>query len=163
MLETVHEYAREKLEESGEAEELRRLHARYFLALALEAEPELKGARQYEWLEHLEAENDNMRALSPGCSKTEMEPGLRLAGALRRFWHVRGYFDEGRRWLEQALAKDSRASASAGPRRWTRSAGWHTIRETSIERRRPPERDSSLALEQTPRAAALPPSNARWG
>ena len=61
MLETVHEYAREKLEESGEAEELRRLHARYFLALAEEAEPELKGARQYEWLERLEAENDNMR------------------------------------------------------------------------------------------------------
>ena len=73
MLETVHEYAREKLEESGEAEELRRLHARYFLALAEEAEPELKGARQYEWLERLEAEHDNMRvALSHGCSKTEM-------------------------------------------------------------------------------------------
>jgi predicted ATPase/class 3 adenylate cyclase len=114
MLETVHEYAREKLEESGEAEELRRLHARYFLALALEAEPELKGARQYEWLERLEAEHDNMRAaLSWLLEDGDVEPGLRLAGALRRFWHVRGYFDEGRRWLEHALAKDSRASASA--------------------------------------------------
>ena len=114
MLETVHEYAREKLEESGEAEELRRLHAEYFLALAEEAEPELKGARQYEWLERLEAEHDNMRAaLSWLLEDGDVEPGLRLAGALRRFWHVRGYFDEGRRWLEQALAKDSRASASA--------------------------------------------------
>src|SRR5215212_7461398 len=47
MLETVHECAREKLEQNGEAEELRRLHAQYFLALAEEAEPELKGPRQY--------------------------------------------------------------------------------------------------------------------
>jgi tetratricopeptide (TPR) repeat protein len=82
--------------------------------LAEEAEPELKGPRQYEWLERLEAEYDNMRAaFSWLLEGGEIELGLRLAGALRRFWHVRGYFDEGRRWLEQALAKDSRASASA--------------------------------------------------
>jgi len=114
MLETVHEYAGEKLEESGELEELRRRHARYFLALAEEAEPELKGPRQYEWVKRLEAEHDNMRAaLSWLLEGGEIELGLRLAGALRRFWHVRGYFDEGRRWLEQALAKDSRASVSS--------------------------------------------------
>jgi tetratricopeptide (TPR) repeat protein len=114
MLETVHEYARERLEQSGEAEATKRAHAEYFLALAEEAEPELKGTRQCEWLEHLNAEHDNMRAafywmLEDG----DVELGLRLAGALRRFWHVRGHFDEGRRWLEQALAKDSRTSASA--------------------------------------------------
>ena len=114
MLETVHEYAREKLEESGETEELRRLHAQYFLSLAEKAEPELKGLRQYEWLERLEAEYDNMRAaFSWLLEDGDIELVLRLAGALRRFWHVRGYFDEGRRWLEQALAKGSRASASA--------------------------------------------------
>jgi predicted ATPase/class 3 adenylate cyclase len=114
MLETVHEYAREKLEESGEAEELSRWHAQYFLALAEDAEPELKGPRQYEWIERLEAEHDNMRAaFSWLLEGGEIELGLRLAGALRRFWHVRGHFEEGRRWLEQALAKDSRASASA--------------------------------------------------
>jgi len=114
MLETVHEYARERLEQSGEAEATKRAHAEHFLALAEEAEPELKGTRQCEWLEHLNAEHDNMRAafywmLEDG----DVELGLRLAGALRRFWHVRGHFDEGRRWLEQALAKDSRTSASA--------------------------------------------------
>ena len=114
MLETVHEYAREKLEESGEAEELRKLHAHYFLALAEEAEPELKGPRQYEWIERLEAEYDNMRAaFSWFLEDGDIELGLRLAAALRRFWHVRGYFEEGRRWLEQALAKDSRAPARA--------------------------------------------------
>ena len=114
MLETVHEYAREKLQESAEARELRRRHAEYFLALAEEAEPELKGPGQYEWIERLEAEQDNMRAafiwlLDVG----DIESGLRLAGALRRFWHVRGYFEEGRGRLEQALAEDGRPSVSA--------------------------------------------------
>ena len=114
MLETVHEYTREKLEESGEAAELRRRHAEYFLALAEEAEPELKGPRQYEWVERLEAEHDNMRAAFSWLLEVgDIELGLRLAGALRRFWHVRGYFDEGRKRLEQALAKDGRASVSA--------------------------------------------------
>jgi tetratricopeptide (TPR) repeat protein len=113
MLETVHEYAREKLEESGEAEELKRRHAGYFLALAEQAEPELRGPRQYEWLECLESEHDNLRAAFTWLLEdTEIESGLRLAVALRRFWHVRGYFEEGRRWLEQALAEDGRASAS---------------------------------------------------
>jgi predicted ATPase len=114
MLETIHEFAREKLEQSGEAQELRRLHAEYFLTLAEEGEPELKGPRQHEWLERLEAEHDNLRtAFFSLLEGEDLELGLRLAGALRRFWHVRGYLDEGRRWLEQALAKDSWASASA--------------------------------------------------
>jgi predicted ATPase/class 3 adenylate cyclase len=113
MLETVHEYAREKLEESGEAEELKGRHAGYFLALAEQAEPELRGPRQYEWLECLESEHDNLRAAFTWLLEdTEIESGLRLAVALRRFWHVRGYFEEGRRWLEQALAENGRASAS---------------------------------------------------
>ena len=62
MLETIHEYARERLEASGEAEETRRLHAEYFLALAEEAEPGLSGADQLACLERLDAEHDNMRA-----------------------------------------------------------------------------------------------------
>jgi predicted ATPase/class 3 adenylate cyclase len=114
MLETVHEYAHEKLQKSAEAEEVRRRHAEYFLALAEEAEPELRGPRQYEWVERLEAEHDNMRAaFSWSLEVGDIELGLRLAGALRRFWHIRGYFDEGRRRLEQALARDGQASASA--------------------------------------------------
>jgi predicted ATPase/class 3 adenylate cyclase len=62
MLETIHEFAREKLGESAEAEQIKRVHAQYFLTLAEEANPELKGANQLEWLERLEAEHDNMRA-----------------------------------------------------------------------------------------------------
>ncbi|HJQ29960.1 MAG TPA: adenylate/guanylate cyclase domain-containing protein, partial [Rubrobacter sp.] len=109
MLETVHEYAREKLEESGEAEEFKRAHAEYFLALAEEADPELKGQDQLEWLRRLEAEHDNLRAaLSWALGQEAVELGLRLTGALWRFWWMRGYDSEGRRWLEEALSMDGR-------------------------------------------------------
>jgi tetratricopeptide (TPR) repeat protein len=111
MLETVHEYAREKLKESGEAEEIKRVHAEYFLSLAEEAYPELKGPDQLEWLERLEAEHDNMRtALSWALERKEAEVALRLGGALWWFWWVRGHYGEGRRWLEEALAMDRRGS-----------------------------------------------------
>jgi tetratricopeptide (TPR) repeat protein len=111
MLETVHEFAREKLGESAEAEKLKRAHAEYFLTLAEEAYPELKGPDQLEWLERLEAEHDNMRAaLSWALERKEAEVALRLGGALWWFWSVRDYYSEGRRWLEEALAMDGRGS-----------------------------------------------------
>ena len=62
MLETIHEYAREKLKESGEEEALGREHALYFMRLAEEAEPGLIGDKQAEWLNRLEDEHDNLRA-----------------------------------------------------------------------------------------------------
>jgi tetratricopeptide (TPR) repeat protein len=114
MLETIHEYAREKLGESGEAEEVRRRHAEHFLALAEEAEPELKGARQLEWLDRLEEEHDNLRAALGWCfERGETEVGLRIAGALSWFRYVRGHLSEGRRWLEEGLAKAGEGVASA--------------------------------------------------
>src|ERR671917_1178288 len=121
MLEPVHEYAREKLEESGEAEKIKRVHAEYFLALAEEAEPRLRGAAQFEWLERLEAEHDNLRtALSWSLGSRDATLGLRLAGMLSRFWYVGNHLSEGRRWLEEALMKggeappDTRAKALRG-------------------------------------------------
>jgi predicted ATPase len=114
MLETIHEYAREKLEESSEAETLKRGHAEYFLALAEKAEPELKGPDQLEWRELLDAELDNMRtALSWALEGADAELGLRLAAALSRFWFDRSYFDEAQRWLEEALAQNSEAPSAA--------------------------------------------------
>ena len=115
MLETVHEYAREKLQESGEAEEVRRRHAEYFLSLAEEAEPKLRGSQQLEWLDRLEAEHDNMRAaLSWSLEQGgDVELGLRVAGALGWwFWGIRGPYGEGRKWLEEALRMDSQAPAA---------------------------------------------------
>jgi predicted ATPase/class 3 adenylate cyclase len=121
MLETIHEFAREKLGQSEEGEEIKRVHAQYFLTLAEEAYLELKGPDQLEWLERLEAEHDNMRAaLSWASVRKEGEVSLRLGGALSWFWLMRGYHSEGRRWLEEALAierrgsPESRAMALAG-------------------------------------------------
>ena len=110
MLETVHEFAREKLGKSAEAEEIKRAHAQYFLTLAEEAHPEFKGPDQLEWLERLEAEHDNIRgAFSWALERKEAEVALRMGGALSWFWWVR-YYGEGRRWLEEALAIDGRGS-----------------------------------------------------
>ena len=110
MLETIRQYAREKLEESGEAGETRGRHAAFFLALAEEAEPELSGTQQGLWVERLEGEHDNLRAaLSWVLEREEGELGLRFGGALWRFWTARGYISEGLGWLESVLA-------SSGPR-----------------------------------------------
>ncbi len=134
MLETVHEFAREKLKESAEAEQIKRTHAQYFLILAEEAYPELKGANQLEWLDRLEAEHDNMRAaLSWALELEEAEVAIRLGGALWLFWFVRGYHSEGRRWLQEALAMDergspdSRAMALAG-------VGWLAAHQGDLDR-----------------------------
>jgi predicted ATPase len=106
MLEPVRQYAHEKLGASEEADKLRRQHAVWFLGVAEEAESELSGAQQGEWMDTLEVEHDNLRVvLSWSLHREEPELGLRLAVALRWFWYARGYLSEGRRWLEEALSR----------------------------------------------------------
>jgi DNA-binding NarL/FixJ family response regulator len=115
MLEPVRQYASEKLEEEGEAEEARRRHADFFLALAEDAEAKLRGPEDREWLERLEEEHDNMRAaLSWALEREEGELALRLAGVLGTFWQAHGHWSDGRTWLEMVvLAGDKRASVAA--------------------------------------------------
>ena len=114
MLEPVRQYSRKRLEESGEAEATRGAHAGFFLALAEEADSELRGPHQGTWLERLETEHDNMRAaLSWALERAEAELALRLGGTLGWFWHMRGHSGEGRRWLQEALAMDDGGSHSA--------------------------------------------------
>jgi predicted ATPase/DNA-binding XRE family transcriptional regulator len=108
MLWTIREFGQERLEESGEAQATRRRHASYFLKLAEEAEPHLTSAARAVWLNRLESEYNNLRAALEWCfssegDKSDRETGLRLAGALHWFWYFRGYFTEGREWLEKAL------------------------------------------------------------
>jgi predicted ATPase len=105
MFETIRDFATQQLIESDEYELLRHAHAHCFLALAEQAEPELTGPRQAEWLARLEGEHDNLRAaLGWACEQNTAETGLRMSSALWRFWYTRGYLSEGRRWLDQALA-----------------------------------------------------------
>ena len=112
MLETVREYALERLAELGDGDDVRRRHGRFFLELAEEGQNEL-GERRLRWLERLEADHDNLRA-AIRWSRVAGEHGvrLRLAGALGRFWDFRGYWSEGRAWLEEALAAGSREPAA---------------------------------------------------
>jgi predicted ATPase len=114
MLETIREYAAERLEESGEAEELRRRHAEDFLALAEEAEPHLFGREESrEWLDRLGREHDNLRAAIDHLQAFgETELALRLVGAVWPFWRDRAHFAEGRRRLESALRADERPTAA---------------------------------------------------
>jgi len=105
MLEILHQYAQERLIGSGELEEARRQHAAYWLALAEQAEPELRGPRESEWSARLEDENENLRAaLRWTIEGGEAELTLRLGAALWRFWEIRGQLVEGLAWLEQGLA-----------------------------------------------------------
>jgi predicted ATPase/DNA-binding SARP family transcriptional activator/DNA-binding CsgD family transcriptional regulator len=103
MLESVRQYAREQLEESGEAEAIRRRHASFYLALAKEAESGLTGAQQQAWADQLEAEHDNLRAALSWSLENEPQTALQLAETLARFWEIRSHFLEGSRWLEAVL------------------------------------------------------------
>lgn len=106
MLETIREYGLEQLTARGELSITRRRHAAFFLALAERAEPNLKGLDQGVWLNRLETEHDNLRAaLEWSLGSDDVELGLRLGAALREFWFVRGYWREGRAWLERALSQ----------------------------------------------------------
>jgi len=105
MLETIREYAQERLEQSGEAAALNQAHVAYFLTLAEQAEPELTGQHQSEWLDRLEREHDNLRtALRWSVAHKQIEVAARLAGALWRFWYTHAHLSEGRKWLQMALA-----------------------------------------------------------
>jgi len=112
MLETIREYAAERLAESGEAEELRRRHAEHFLALAEEAEPHLPAYRR-EFLDRLDSEHDNLRAALDWLEASgETQLALQLTGALARFWFMRGHLAEGGRRLESALRADELPTAA---------------------------------------------------
>ena len=105
MLEPVRQYAREKLEESREAEEARRRHALHYLALAEEAEPRLKGRDQVEWLDRLEAENDNLRAaIGRSLEAGDAQTAARFGYALAMYWVMRARREEGRLLMEGTLA-----------------------------------------------------------
>jgi predicted ATPase/transcriptional regulator with XRE-family HTH domain len=108
QLRVIREYAVERLVESGEAETIHQRQATFFLAWVEAAEAHLTGEEQPIWLERLEVEVDNLRAiLEWSTSGGDAAIGLRLAGALARFWHIRGHYQEGSRWLQGLLARST--------------------------------------------------------
>ena len=104
LLETIRQYGQEKLSGLGEAAEFRERHAGYYLALAEEAGPELKGEWQLAWLGRLDREHGNLRAAMRWLlSRGGPAEAARLGWALWLFWGIRTHFAEGRQWMEQAL------------------------------------------------------------
>ena len=103
--ETIRQYARDKLYESREAEQIRDRHLEYFLHFAEKAEPKLRSAEQLEWLDRLETEHDNLRAaLTWSLESGNGDFALQLAGTLYYFWVLRGNFSEMYKWLNDTLA-----------------------------------------------------------
>lgn len=115
MLETIREYALERLEEAGEGPTLRRCHAAFCLQLAEMAAPWLWGSAQLQWLSRLEADQGNFRAALAWSLTAvgDMVLGLRLAGGLWPFWLLRGYASEGRDWLTRLLALPHHSDVSS--------------------------------------------------
>jgi predicted ATPase len=112
MLETIREYALEKLEASGEESLTKRAHAAYCLVLAEEQAPDQSGAEGPEWMERLALEHDNFRAALEWLTETgDADWGLRLGTALFRFWEMREYLAEGRTRLGELL----RLAGAAAP------------------------------------------------
>src|SRR5207245_2216273 len=151
LLETIRQYARDRLLESGEAAAVRDRHLACFLSLAEQSEPELEGPALLPWLARLERDQDNFRSalgwsLSVACPASDSrasgrtthdalppnaEMGLRLAGALWFFWRLRDHWREGGEWLEGALlaagesaSKAARAKALLGLRGVLLDLGW---------------------------------------
>jgi predicted ATPase/class 3 adenylate cyclase len=124
MLQLLREFGLEYLTSAGETDLVRTAHAAYYLALAEEAEPYLQGTDPGRWLIRLEQEYENLRAvLSWLLERAEMrtssegekkwaEQAMRLCGALYWFWNIRGYYREGRSFLERALAVREGVAAS---------------------------------------------------
>ena len=103
MLEVVREFALEQFQKLDDTDSLRQVHARYFLALAEEAEEFLQGEAGKDWLEKLEIEHDNLRGALDWSLKNDPQTAARIAAALRFFWSNHSHLSEGLRWSKAAL------------------------------------------------------------
>jgi tetratricopeptide (TPR) repeat protein len=125
MLETIREYSRIRFKESSDAKAVMQRYASYFLQLAEDAEPELRGHDQTVWLDRLERENSNLQAAMEWfVASGKAHEGLRLTAALEWFWYSRGHFTEGKRWLQEALDSDGAATPSVARARALDALGW---------------------------------------
>jgi non-specific serine/threonine protein kinase len=108
-LETMHEYARERLNESRDGDAVRASHLAFYLAFAEEAGPSLVGPKQSEWLEQLDRERENLLSAHASCDHVEngAAMGMRLVHAVKRYWVSRGLLELGKRVTLEALARTS--------------------------------------------------------
>ena len=103
MLESVRQYAREKLMETGDGVFIRNRHAEHFLSLAEKAGPQIYGGDQFQWLNKLENDHDNLRAALDWTCDHDINACLRLATVMWRFWDLRSYNTDAHAWVERLL------------------------------------------------------------
>jgi predicted ATPase/DNA-binding SARP family transcriptional activator len=139
MLETIRQYAQEKMAETGKAGQARQRHLHYYLELAEKVGSRLRGPKQAQWLDLLEAELTNLRlALEWSLESAEepersLEAGLRIAAALHWFWNCRGRQYEGLRWLERLLPAEAEARRLASSaNEMSLSPGWVKVRAWAL-------------------------------
>ena len=114
MLETIRDFALERLAESGSGEDVRQVHAAFYVTLAETAEPLLQGPQQTIWLERLDTEYANLRrAMDWTLHRGDIDNALRLVSALWLFWLLRGYHHEAHLWVQAALAHPAAARPTA--------------------------------------------------
>ncbi len=134
MLRTVRECGFDILQESGEAEAIQRAYALHYLKLAEEAERHLKEAQQIQWLARLDREQENLRvALGWLLERHEAELAWRFCAELWWFWSLRGYWSEGRRWLETALELAGPVEASEARAGVMCAAGYLAARQNDYK------------------------------
>lgn len=153
LLETTRYYARERLVEAGEADDLDARHAAWCLRLAERGETHLEQGEQELWAERLATEHENLRtALARATSAGSVELALRLAGALTPFWAMRGHYREGRQWLERLAAEEDAPAGLRAKALW--GAGWlaHHLGEYATVRACA---EGSLALARVAQADAV--------
>lgn len=133
MLDVVREYAREQAVELGDTAAIRRRHAGFYLRLAEEAEPHLRGAQQREWHARLLADEANLRAaMTWALEHGDADAALEMAASLWMFWRWAGLFAEGRVWLDAALARDGGSRQRRLRALW--GAGWLAYHQADYAR-----------------------------
>jgi predicted ATPase/DNA-binding CsgD family transcriptional regulator len=123
LLETIRQYGQERRTESDGDLALRRRHRDWYLGLVERAEAAWFGPDQIDWFNRLQLDHANIRAALNFClsSPAESEQGLRIAAALRAYWHSTGFMNEGRHWLDQALRLETAPTAARAKALWVES------------------------------------------
>ncbi len=120
LLETIRHYGQDRLAETDGTTVWRRRHRDWYLRLVERAEAEWFGPDQVEWFARLRADHANIRAALEFCRSQpgESEAGLRIAAAMRAYWHSTGFLKEGRHWLDQALQRATDPTVSRAKALW---------------------------------------------
>lgn len=160
MLETIRDYASEKLVGAGEADAVRDRHFAHFLRLAQSAERNQHGPHEADWFRRLDADHDNLRAAlewSVNTADEDAEPAiLRLVGALWWFWAIRSDWTEGREWLERALGLSGGVTTARAQALY--QAGAMAYYQDELERAADRMQESVVCFREAgdPEGAALP-------